>query len=237
MHELGKFRVIAIADAAETLYGGNSPALRSDAEYLREQGLVAIHTLNTRRDGQDGKADRFQALTLTRKGRGFVQRSGELPSDQRVYAGLVKPREAEHDTQIFRAYRKELKTIERSGGRNVRVRLDFELKAQLNRAVYAARKADPEREVGAIKAKVAEQMHLKSAAGHVVIPDLRIEYDQPSGGSTHVDVEVATAAYRHAQIASKARAGMHIYASHSDIGRLGGAIQDDHDIMSEILSL
>lgn len=237
IEETGKFRVIALRDAAEFIYSGSEQRLSYDIDYLARQGLVEVHKLNTRRDGQRRDTERFEALTITECARESLQTSGELPPDQRVYAGLVKPREAEHDAQIFRAYKKEVADIERNGGRNVRVRLDFELKAQINRSVYQTRKAEPDRDQEDIKRAVAEQMGLDVREGHVVVPDLRIEYDLPAGGSTHVDVEVATAAYRHAQIAGKARAGMHIYASRGDIGRLGGAIQDDHDIMSEILSL
>jgi hypothetical protein len=224
-------------DAGEFVYGGNESAVRRDATYLTEKGLVEIHRLNARRDGRDGEASRFEALTLTKRGRNLVQLSGDLSPGQRVYAGLVKPKEAEHDAQIYRAFQKEIRKIESNGGRNVRVRLDFELKAQMNRSLYRARTSDPERENESVKAEIAQQMYLQISNGRVVVPDLRIEYDTPGGGSTHTDVEVATAAYRQGHLAAKARAGMRIYASHGDIGRLGGAIQDDHDIMSEILTL
>jgi len=237
MQEIGKFRVISVQDASELLYGGNEVLLRKDLDYLKQQGLMEAHILNARRDNQRHETPRFEALTLTRRGRDLVRTSGDVPTDQQIYAGLVKPREAEHDAQIFRAYRKELTAIERDGGRNPRVRLDFELKAQLNRSTYLARKTDPDRDVHEIKAEIAHRLELKTTAGKFIVPDLRIEYDLPGGGSGHVDVEVATAAYRHSQVAAKARAGMRIYASHGDIGRLGGAIQDDHDIMSEIMTL
>lgn len=235
IQEIGRFRVVGLPDAIELLYGGNEVLLRKDLDYLKQHGLVESHLLNARRDNQRHETDRFEGLTLTRRGRDLVRNSSGLPADQRIYAGLVKPREAEHDAQIFRAYRKELTEIECAGGSNPRVRLDFELKAQMNRAVYVACKADPDRDVQEIKAEVARQLDLTLAAGKFVIPDLRIEYDLPGGGSGHVDVEVATAAYRHSQVAAKARAGMRIYSA--DIGRLGGSIQDDHDIMSEIMSL
>lgn len=235
IQEIGKFRVVAVPDAIELLYGGNEVLLRKDLDYLKQHGLIESHLLNARRDNLRHETNRFEGLTLTRRGRDLVNNSSDLPADQRIYAGLVKPREAEHDAQIFRAYRKELAEIERAGGSNPRVRLDFELKAQMNRSLYVARQADPDRDVQEIKAEVARQLDLTIAAGKFVVPDLRIEYDLPGGGSSHVDVEVATAAYRHSQVAAKARAGMRIYAA--NIGRLGGAIQDDHDIMSEIMSL
>jgi hypothetical protein len=237
IQEIGRFRVVAIRDAAEFLYGGSEPKLRRDLAYLSEQGLVQAHVLNARRDGRLQDAKRFEALTLTRRGRKLLEKSGELPHDQRVYSGIVKPREAEHDSQIFRAYQKELVAIERQGGRNPRARLDFELKAKFNRAVYTAQKAEPERDKQEIKLAIAGDYQLTVEGGRVVIPDLRIDYDLPSGSSAHVDVEVATAAYRQGHFAAKARAGFKIYVPNNDIGRLGAAVRDDHDIMSEILSL
>ena len=68
--------------------------------------------------------------------------SGHAPEKRVLYSGLVKPREAEHDAQIYRGYLKEAAEIDRSGGKNIRVRLDFELKRQINRAALELRKAD-----------------------------------------------------------------------------------------------
>jgi hypothetical protein len=183
--------------------------------------------------GQDAR--RFDAVTLTKAARKLVEQSGELPGEQSVYAGLVKPREAEHDSQIYRAYLKELSKIEREGGRNPRVKLDFELKANVQRAVYQARKANLDREISDVKSEVAQQLNLSVINNKIVVPDARIEYDLPGGGSGQVDIEVATSAYRHSHLAGKARAGFRMYVPNGDIGRLGAAVQDDHDIMSEIL--
>jgi len=237
LKELGRFRLVTLRDAVEFLYGGSESKLRSDIAYLASRGLVETHLLNARRDGRLEHAKRFEALTLTRRGRRLLKQSGDLPPDQQIYSGLVKPREAEHDAQVFRAYQKEIANIERGGGRNLRPRLDFELKADFNRAVYRAQKAQPERDKHEIKQDVARELELALSNGKAVVPDLRIEYDLPNGGSAHVDVEVATAAYRQGHFAAKARAGFKIYVPSNDIGRLGAAVQDDHDIMSEILSL
>lgn len=235
--EVGKFRVITSADLAAQMYGGNAAQLRYDLEFLKQAKLVELHSLNVRRDGKSENVRRFEAVTLTRKGRELLINTGEVPDGQRVYSDLVKPREAEHDAQIYRAYLKELPAIEQAGGRNIRVRLDFELKAQVNRSVYLARKAAPDRDVQDVKKEVAEQFHLHVHKDRVVVPDARLEYDLPSGGTGQVDIEVATAAYRHGHIAAKASAGFKMYISNGDIGRLGAGVQDDHDLMSEILDI
>lgn len=233
--EVGKFRVISASDLAQSLYAGNDGRLKRDLLYLRQNRLVDVHVLNARRDGRAEDVKRFEAVTLTKTARKFIEKNGELREGQRVYSGLVKPREAEHDCQIYRAYLKEIERVEQEGGRNPRVKLDFELKANVQRATYLARKAEPDRDLGEIKAEIAQQLNLVVMDNKVVIPDARIEYDLASGGTAQLDIEVATSAYRHGHIAGKAQAGFRLYMSHGDIGRLGAAVQDDHDLMSEIL--
>src|SRR6266404_5187981 len=48
--------------------------------------------------------------------------------DQTIYSGFVKPREANHDADLYKLYHQELTRILKQGGRNPRVILDFELK-------------------------------------------------------------------------------------------------------------
>jgi hypothetical protein len=233
--EVGKFRVIASSDLCRALYAGNDGRLKRDMAYLRQNRLIDVHLLTARRDGRSESARRFEAVTLTRSGRKLVEQSGILLEGQKVYSDLVKPREVEHDSQIYRAYLKELASIEREGGRNPRVKLDFEFKASVQRAMYLARKSEPDRELSDIKADVAEQFDLSVINDRIVVPDARIEYELPGGGTSHIDLEVATSAYRHGHIQAKASAGFKLYVAHGDIGRLGAAVQDDHDIMSDIL--
>ena len=101
--------------------------------------------------------------------------------------------------------------------------------------MYLARESEPDRELSGIKADIAEQFDLSVINDRIVIPDARIEYELPGGGTSHIDLEVATSAYRHGHIQAKANAGFKLYIAHGDIGRLGAAVQDDHDIMSDIL--
>lgn len=235
--DIGKFRVISASDLARFLYNDNHAPLRRDLDYLRQQNLIEIHVLNARRDGRGGDVRRFQAVTLTDAGQRLVRDTAELTEGQRLYSGLVKRREAEHDCQVYAAYQKELGSLTQAGARNVRVQLDFELKANFNRALYLARKAQPGTEVQQLKEQVAAQFQLQMNHRRLMVPDARIEYDLPGGGHGQIEIEVATAAYRQGHLASKAQAGFKLYMSHGDIGRLGAAVQDDHDLMSEILDL
>lgn len=244
--EVGRFRVVATHDLAETIYDGRRSRMEHDLAFLRDKGLIEVDAVNARRDGRGGRIERIEVVTLTKEGRSLARMTGGLPQDQKLYAGLVKPREVEHDAQIYRAYLREAGSIERKGGTNLRVQLDFELKSQVQKAIYAERKANPQRTIEEIKQQVAKQSDLPYVNGGIQIPDARIEYDQPrrdarevdQGSRTgHEDIEVLTAAYRPGHLRSKAQAGFHVYASSSDRATLTAKIEDDSHLMQNILEL
>ena len=248
--EAGRFRVVRTADLRESLYRGKSGQLENDLRYLRDKGLVETSRINLRRDGRRRSIERVEVVTLTKEGRRFLIKDGDLPKDQKVYADLVKPREVEHDSQIYRAYRKESERIESNGGTNLRVRLDYEIKADVQKAIYRERKADPTRGMAEIKEQVARQFNLPFVDGGIQIPDARIEYDLPrdpdldpsvdqdQGSRTgHEDVEVLTAAYHRGHLRSKAQAGFRNYASAADRSSLTAKIEDDSHLMENILEL
>lgn len=236
--EIGKFRVLATRDLATTVYGGHRSALERDLRFLQLQGVVRIDSVNARRDGRSGKTERIEVVTLTKAGRELVQQSAELPQLQKIYAGLVKPREVEHDTQIYRAFLKEAERIEHSGGKNLRVQLDFELKSKIQKAIYVERKRNPKRDLNEIKQLVAQQFELPFVNGGIQIPDARIEYELGQGSlAGHQDIEVLTAAYRPGHLRNKAQAGFHLYASSSDRATLTAKIEADHHLMENILEL
>jgi len=175
--DAGRFRVVSLKDLAETIYGGNERAARSDLRYLQRQALVTLDIVNARRDGRRRPVQRFEVISLTQAGEHVARLTNPIEPGQRLYHGLVKPREVEHDSQIYRAYRKEAEKIRAQGGERLRVRLDFELKAEVQKAIYAARKTDPSQTMDEIKQAVAEQYQLPFVDHQIQIPDARIEYD------------------------------------------------------------
>jgi hypothetical protein len=246
LSDVGRFRVIATRDLAESVYGGHTGQMQQDLRYLREQGLVEVDTVRARRDGRGGKVERIEVATLTKEGRSVARQTSGLPENQKLYYGIVKPREVEHDTQIYRAYQKEAEKIEDTGAANLRIKLDFEIKSEVQKAIYAERKADPARELSGIKQQVAERFELPFVDGKIQIPDARIEYDLPRdvnqdtderSRTGHADIEVLTAAYRPRPLRAKAQAGFHMYASASDRATLTAKIEDDHHMMRSILEL
>jgi len=247
--EVGRFRVIATRDLSETVYGNRQARMERDLSFLRQKGLVQIDSVNARRDGRGGKVERIEVVTLTRAGKDAARQTSGLPQDQQLYSGLVKPREVEHDAQIYRAYRKEADRIEQSGGTNLRVKLDFELKSDIQKAIYAERKADPDLEMADIKQKVAKDFDLPYVNDGIQIPDARIVYDlqqeerkanqdiDQGSQSGHEDIEVLTAAYSPGHLRAKAQAGFRVYASSADRASMTSKIEDDHYLMENILEL
>jgi hypothetical protein len=249
MLELGKFRVVRTRDLADAVYDGKQRKLGEDLSYLRSKGLVETRHINLRRDGTRRQIDRTEVATLTRDGRAWLRKSGEVPRDQTVYYGFVKPREMEHDSLIYRAYRDAAQRIEREGGSNLRVKLDFEIKADVQKEIYRARKADPKRDMADIKQEVAAKHALPFVNGGIQIPDARIEFDrkdddarsqetdQGSRTGGHEDIEVLTAAYRRGHLRAKAQAGFRAYASSADRSSITAKIEDEHQMMRDIFDL
>lgn len=244
--DVGLFRVISTRDLVELVYDNRPSRLEHDLAFLRQRGLIEVNAVQARRDGRRGRSETIEVVTLTRAGRDLARQASRLPEGQKLYAGLVKPREVEHDTQIYRAYRKEAERIERDGGSNLRVQLDFELKAKIQKAIYAERKADPHRDMSDIKQQIAHEFDLPFANNGIQIPDARIEYDRPRMGdqnmdqgsqSGHQDVEVLTAAYHPGHLRGKAQAGFRLYASASDRATLTAKVEDEHHLLDQILDL
>ena len=235
--EVGRFRILNLKDVAATIYQGDDRALRTDLDYLQQRGLVSVDSVAPRNDGHWLPAKRIEVVTLTKQGEGLARESGDLSSEQKLYHGLVKPREAEHDTQIYRAYLKEAERIEKAGGGNLRVELDFELKSKVQKAIRAAQKADPERGMDEIKREVAAQQELPFVRNKIEIPDARIHYETDQGSrSAFSDIEVVTAAYRPGHMRAKAQAGFRMYANSSDHSRLG-KVEDEQHILDWVMEL
>ncbi len=244
--EVGRFRVITTRDLAATIYDNRNSRMERDLAFLREKGLVTVDAVNARRDGRGGRVERIEVVTLTGYGRDVARHISGLPQEQRLYARLVKPREVEHDSQIYRAYLKEAERIGQKGGTNLRVQLDFEIKSQVQKAIYAARKVEPERDLSEIKRQVAQQFELPFVNNTIQVPDARIQYDldrkgdqDPDQGSRtgHEDIEVLTAAYHAGHLRAKAQAGFRNYASSADRATLSARVEDDHHLMEHILEL
>jgi hypothetical protein len=220
--EIGRFRVVATDDLATFLYDGHREELERDLWSLKRQGLIQNKTFE-----RTGGASR-ELLTLTKTGYRLLRAHHALPENQTAYYGFVKPKEANHDADIYRVYQKEGRRISRDGGRKFRVILDFELKRKLNRDFATFGKESQQ--------EIAARHGLRVVNGKIPVPDLRIEYETPEGDMARVDLELATEHYRPRQLAEKVRAGFSLYAPRSEADRLRRVL-DQRELTAEILSL
>lgn len=227
--DIGKFRVVAIEDLANLGYAGDRRGMDNDLGNLVRQGLLQ------RRGTSALKKESQHVLTLTKQGQRFLRRHGLVPEDQTIYSGLVKPKEANHDASLYSLYQKAAGEIERSGGKVLRVQLDYELKEKLYRKLGKAQTQDGGRNQRS-KVAFARELHLPVVNGKVAFPDLRIEYANQEMEISRVDLELATGHYHAEHLAEKARAGFQIYARSEDAPGLR-RVRDEREIMTAILSL
>lgn len=227
MSELGTFRVISAADLARFAYASDNTRMERDVRRLKEQGLVS-----ERRLAVSGRKT-LRVFALTKNGKRVVRTTNHLPEEQRIYHGIVKPREAKHDAELYRLFQAEAARIEKAGGKPLRVILDYELKGNLNRdrARLANQKDDPKAIEG-----LAEKHGLAVVNGKIPLPDMRIEYQTAELELRHVDVELATRHYRPRGIAAKARAGFSLYSHREDAPRLR-RILDEQELSARIFAL
>jgi hypothetical protein len=219
---IGAFRVVA----ESALHDIRDDAQRSERslKYLEHEGLVHTSPLST--------DDR--AVTLTDQGRDLLEANRYERDDrtreprQTFYAGIRKPRELTHDTQVYRAYERAEARLRGRGGRVRRVVLDYELKREYQQFLHERNRGKkdcdgrPDREPEEI-ARWAREHELPYDDGHVRFPDARLEYEDADGRSRHEDLEVVTAHYRGAHAASAAKSGFTCYLGvGASVGGRGG---------------
>jgi hypothetical protein len=227
--EVGKFRVVSVEDLARFNYAHDRSRMESDLRNLTRQGLVE------QRGTSVLKKQSRQVLTLTKQGQSLIRRHGFVPEDQAIYSGLVKPKEADHDADLYRLYYKAIEEIERKGGKVLQVHLDYELKEKLYQRLGRAQ-ARTHGETQRLKETFARDMNLPVVHDKVSFPDLRIEYETQEREIVRVDLELATRHYHAGHLAEKARAGFQIYARSEDTAGLR-RVRDEREITVAILSL
>ncbi len=220
--DLGTFRIVDVDDLATHAYSGHRDEMQEDLRNLLRRGLV-------RRSTFDGPEQTPRELfTLTKRGLGLLRTNSLVPKDQAIYSGFVKPREANHDADLYRLYEKEIVRILKEGGRNPRVLLDFELKRKINRDIA---------KLGAnARPEIARRHGLRVVRGRIPVPDLRIEYENPAGEAARVDLELVTDHYRGHSIADKIKAGFSLYTPRGEADRLRRVLEGQ-ELTAEILSL
>lgn len=226
MMDVGRFRTVALPDLARTHYAGDYGALERDLSRLGARNLVERKSV-----ALDNRRAVLHVVALTREGKSLLRRQAE--STQAIYAGIVKPRELAHDAAIYRMYQAEAARVERAGGKVRRVVLDYELKKRVYSPLAKAKDL-PSLQYAQRQEQIAKENDLKVVDGHIVLPDLRLEYEDAQGELAKVDLELATRNYRAAHMKAKAQAGFKVYVQR---GHAGAPVFDDHDLVGDILSL
>jgi hypothetical protein len=226
---VGAFRVVSAADLRDH-DGRPADARRGDLRHLRESGLVQTVALEGHRE---------PLVVLTDCGRDLLEahrHDVDHEPRQTFYAGVRKPRELEHDSQIYDAYLEAAERLHAADARIERVVLDYELKRQYQRFLQEPNRdrsdsdGRPRRDAEEIE-EWAREHDLPYFDGHVHFPDVRLEYEDLDGRTRHEDVEVVTMHYRGAHGAAAARSGFSRYGGGSARicvsfrggGRRGGA--------------
>jgi hypothetical protein len=206
LFEVGRFRSVDFEDLVKHLYRGKRELAEADVRSMTKQGLARALSIR----GQDGTLR--QIVSLTRDGASLLKSSDPRVEreNQLVYAGHVKIAELEHDSLLYRAYAVERSRLHAEGASVHRIVLDYELKKELFSKQQRQR---GERSYREVQEESARELSLPLVRGHVMLPDLRIEYEDDQGERSRVDIEVATANYRPALIAAKIRAGFRVYGS------------------------
>jgi hypothetical protein len=226
MMDVGRFRTVALPDLARTHYAGDYRALERDLSRLTARNLVERNSV-----ALDNRRSVLHVVALTREGKSLLRRRAE--STQAIYAGIAKPREVAHDAAIYRMYQAEADRIERAGGTVRSVVLDYELKKRIYSPLAKAKDLSPF-EYAQRQEQIAKENSLKVVDGHIVLPDLRLEFENAQGELAKVDLELATRNYRAAHMKAKAQAGFKVYVQR---GHAGAPVFDDHDLVGDILSL
>jgi hypothetical protein len=229
MHDIGRFRTIAIEDLDRYRYPGTTALMQQDLRSLRAQGLIQLRSV-----WSGPRSERLDVAVLTKRGKELLQQRGNNPT-QAIWAGFVKPGEVRHDAAIYRMYQTEKGKIEKAGGRIRRVVLDYELKQRVYSPLAKA-KGLPPLDFTRRQAEVARQNGLTVIEGKIPLPDLRIEYQTQDGDVARVDLELATGHYHGRALQEKAEAGFKMYAADGSASRLSRVLEE-REITASILSL
>ena len=221
---VGAFRVVPAGELRPSTDRAPTRPARA-LERLRDDGLLETRPYVVGRT-------RTTLVTLTDRGRSLLEAHRRPERDrpaQAFYAGVSKPRELAHDARVHQAYTTVVDRLTARGARVRRVVLEVELKRDYQRFLQAGNRGRrdgdgrPTVDTEAI-AEWARSRQLPCEDGHVTLPDLRVEFEEPDGRFAIEDVEVMTPHYRGAHAAGKARAGFTRFrAVGARVGGGGGA--------------
>jgi len=84
----GRFRVLAVRDVVETIYGGDERAARTDLRFLHDREVIRVDSVATRNDGRWLPLQRIEVVTLTKQGLTLAHETGKLLLNRSSTTGL-----------------------------------------------------------------------------------------------------------------------------------------------------
>ena len=209
--DVGLYRSVSFRDLAEAYFDGHPYVARRAVNQWIRAGAFKETTVRA------PKGNSYKVLTATPAGAELARRQAVgqgLDPGQRTWAGLVKPAELTHDTEVYRAARAETDRLLSEGAAIRRIRIDAELKSIVAKRSVTARARDGKAAADIERMQAARDLGLPvDDNGKVHYPDVQIEYTDADGRTDHVNVEVATKDYRNRAIQAKAAAGFVIHGN------------------------
>ena len=216
---LGDFRVVSYRDIQQACFDGHAYTAGRAVRHLLSERLVEVHGVQPRRARPGSRGRGFKVLALTAAGAARVRgRRRARGCDRRVWQGLVKRRELEHDAGVSELVLETVDRVKSLGGAVVSIRLEAELKGEVARSVSAAAKRglDP----AAARRRTARALGMPvDEAGACCFPDALVEVRDADGEVSSLALELVTGSYSRRQVQRKMQMGM-VLASHG--GRLAG---------------
>ncbi len=221
---LGDFRVVSYRDIQRECFDGHAFTAGRAVRDLLSERLVEVHTVQPRRARQGSRGHGFKVLALTAVGAARVrERRRARGCDRRVWQGLVKRRELEHDAGVSELVLETVDRVRSLGGTVVSVRLEAELKGEVARSASAAaaRGLDP----AAARRCAARALGMPvDEAGGCCFPDAVVEVRDAEGEVSTLGLELVTGSYSRRQVERKMQMGM-VLASHgARLARLARSI-------------
>ena len=214
---LGDFRIVSYRDVQRACFEGHAFTAGRAVRHLLSERFVEVHDVQPRRARRGSRGRGFKVLALTAAGAARVrERRRARGCDRRVWHGLVKRRELEHDAGVAELVIETVDRVKSLGGTVVSIRLEAELKGDVARSVSAAAKRglDP----AAARRRTARALGVPvDEAGACCFPDALVEVRDGDGEVSSLALELVTGSYSRRQVQRKMQMGM-VLASHG--GRL-----------------
>ena len=210
--DVGIYRLVPFEDLADAHFGGqHREARRAVNRWIRE-GLAREFA------GKDAGATPYALFSSTAKGasvlRDLAEGQGIDPGQRFTHTRRFRRDRLAHDTEVYRAARREGERLARKGAWVRRIRLEGEFRGTVLGRIHTARLRLGQRAADAERHRAADELGLPvDREGRVLYPDLQIEYVDAAGRSGRVNVEVASDHYDAQQLGPKVAAGFRIHTS------------------------